>query len=284
MKPVPTIGGSGITLKLTLVCASGILLLAGLGLGGGASAHPHPVTLLVLGLALLGACVFAIQIIVARPLRHLLHVARQQLADDPLAQRHRPSADEFGELARALRALTTQSNRKTAKLRDANEQLRREVTDHECTAHALKHSETRLKTALEAGRMGIWEWEIATGLVQWSPEVEHAHGLDTGAFAGRFEDFQALVHADDWPGLLSAVREALEQCVIDYSMEYRLAAAPDRWIGAHGRVFFDAAGQPEHVGGVFRYYRAQTKRADSAGTRSAPARNRSRTEPYSITK
>ncbi|MEZ5582777.1 MAG: PAS domain S-box protein [Candidatus Competibacteraceae bacterium] len=65
-----------------------------------------------------------------------------------------------------------------------------------------------------------------------------------------FEDFQALVHAEDWPGLVSAVQEALEQCVIDYSMEYRLAAVPDRWIGAHGRVFFDAAGQPERMLGV----------------------------------
>ncbi len=39
----------------------------------------------------------------------------------------------------------------------------------------LQRSEKRLRLALEAGRMGIWEWAIQTDQVVWSPGLETIH-------------------------------------------------------------------------------------------------------------
>ena len=48
----------------------------------------------------------------------------------------------------------------------------------------LRRSEERLRLALEAGRMGIWEWTIQTDQVVWSPGLETIHGLAPGKFLG----------------------------------------------------------------------------------------------------
>src|SRR6476620_9574404 len=44
-------------------------------------------------------------------------------------------------------------------------------------AHTLQESEERLQIALEAGGMGIWEIELATGRNIWWPGMERLHGM-----------------------------------------------------------------------------------------------------------
>src|SRR5207249_6771795 len=60
---------------------------------------------------------------------------------------------------------------------------------------ALQVSEERLRLALEAGRLGVWDWNVGTGQVRWSGNP--IHGLPQGGFAGTVEGFQALVHPDE---------------------------------------------------------------------------------------
>jgi PAS domain-containing protein len=54
----------------------------------------------------------------------------------------------------------------------------------------LAHSEEQLRVALEAGRLGAWEWDIPRGKVTWSTVLERIHGLDAGTFPGTFADYQ----------------------------------------------------------------------------------------------
>ena len=62
---------------------------------------------------------------------------------------------------------------------------------------ALRESERRLQMALKAGRMGAWEWDIASGKVIWSPGLEELHGIQQGTFGGTLEDFKRDIHPDD---------------------------------------------------------------------------------------
>jgi GAF domain-containing protein len=55
----------------------------------------------------------------------------------------------------------------------------------------------RLELALEAGRMGTWEWDAGSNRVTWSPQLEAIHGLTPGTFAGTFDAYLADVHPDD---------------------------------------------------------------------------------------
>jgi PAS domain S-box-containing protein len=109
----------------------------------------------------------------------------------------------------------------------------------------------RLSLAAELGRLGAWEWEIRTGRVIWSPELERIHGLEPGTFPGTFEAYQSDIHPDDRQRVLRTVSESIEQQKA-HVLEYRIIA-PDgsvRWLEARGRLFFDDAGRPERLIGI----------------------------------
>ena len=55
----------------------------------------------------------------------------------------------------------------------------------------------RLRLAIEAGQLGIWDWDIEADRVEWSERVYELHGLAPGEFGGRVADFAKLVHPDD---------------------------------------------------------------------------------------
>jgi len=112
-------------------------------------------------------------------------------------------------------------------------------------------AEGHLRLALDAGRMGTWEWTIGTGAVRWSPGLEAIHGLASGSFPGTFEAFQEDIHHDDRDRVLRAIAEALEQRC-PHHVEYRIVR-PDgvvRWVEGRGQLFLDAESRPDRMVGV----------------------------------
>jgi len=116
---------------------------------------------------------------------------------------------------------------------------------------AALESRRRLVLALNAARMGAWDWNIGTGEVRWSGELEPLHGLPRGGFAGTYEAFQSLIHPDDRDRIESAVRRSLETRA-PYEEEFRLVGADgvERWTDARGQVIQDHAGNPIRMVGV----------------------------------
>ena len=115
----------------------------------------------------------------------------------------------------------------------------------------LLRTNTRLRLAAEAGRLGAWEWEVKTGRVIWSPELERIHGLEPGTFPGTFEAYQSDIHPDDRERVLRQVAEttAGQQ---PHQLEYRIVP-PDgrvRWVEARGQLFLDPDGNPERLVGI----------------------------------
>ena len=68
--------------------------------------------------------------------------------------------------------------------------------------------------------MGTWEWDIESGEVQWSENLEKIHGLAPGDFDRTFEGYKALIHPDDREKVLSAIRGCIEGRV-GYEVEFR---------------------------------------------------------------
>lgn len=132
------------------------------------------------------------------------------------------------------------------KTRLAAEQGLREQAER--AAAQLRESDHQLRLALAAGRMGTWEWDMATNAVSWSEEVETLHGLAPGTFGGTLEAFKADVHPEDWPRLEGALRTPS----VELRNEYRLLR-PDgevRWVDGRGRVVLDASGKPTRMVGI----------------------------------
>lgn len=105
--------------------------------------------------------------------------------------------------------------------------------------------------AQTAANIGDWEWNISTGSLQWSEEVEIMHGFAPGTFNGDYEDWLHSVHPEDRDRITAAVRSALERGA-DYDVEYRTIRANGSiyWTAARAAVECDAAGKPTRMVGM----------------------------------
>lgn len=112
-------------------------------------------------------------------------------------------------------------------------------------------SERRLLLALAAARMGVWDWDIRTGEVKWSGELEPLHGLPRGGFQGTYEAFRSLIHPEDRERVEAAIRKSVETRE-PYESEFRILGADgvERWTDARGQIVEDAAGRPARMVGV----------------------------------
>ncbi|HYP07326.1 MAG TPA: PAS domain-containing protein, partial [Bryobacteraceae bacterium] len=125
-----------------------------------------------------------------------------------------------------------------------------DITNRLQAEQELRRSEERQRLAVEAGKVGLWHWDIAANHVEWSDFIYELHGLEKGEFGGTVEDFAALVHPEDRELVSEALSSALAGKA-DYHVEFR-ALRPDgtlRWIFTNGKVRFQN-GQPVQMLGA----------------------------------
>jgi PAS domain S-box-containing protein len=138
-------------------------------------------------------------------------------------------------------------------------------------------SESRLHLALASCRMGAWDWDIASGRVGWSAELESIHGLEPGTFGGTFDAFRRDVHPADLKRLEAAISAAIEAPEADYDVDYRIVRGDGacRWLSGKGRVLVDSEGRPTRMIGICRdvteHREAEEARALLAGQLEALA-------------
>jgi diguanylate cyclase (GGDEF)-like protein/PAS domain S-box-containing protein len=115
----------------------------------------------------------------------------------------------------------------------------------------LKESEQRLSQALEAARMGIFDWDLASGQIIWTPRTEEIYGFRQGEFDGSFAAFASRVHPED----LQAVEDEVARCRegrTPYTTEHRVIW-PDgslHWVIGRGEFTYDDSGQPVRMRGT----------------------------------
>jgi PAS domain S-box-containing protein len=141
------------------------------------------------------------------------------------------------------------------------------------TEEQARRSEERLRFALDAARMGTWDWDLRSNTVVWSENLERIHGLPAGTFDGTFASYEREVHPEDRARVLASAQRALTDGV-PHDVEYRIVA-PDgtvRWCEGKGRVEYEN-GQPARMTGVCMMV---TRRKEAELARLAAAEEASR--------
>ena len=159
------------------------------------------------------------------------------------------------DLLRAKVQIFVDLYRKTRQLERWNAELERRVAERtqalEAAAERLLQSERRRSLALAAGRMGSWDWNIATGDSLWDGGQHRIFGTDPAEFEPTPERVLALVHPEDRERLQQASAHAMEAGTA-YNAEFRVIR-PDgevRWCVAGGAPTLDVAGRTTRMSGV----------------------------------
>ncbi len=128
-----------------------------------------------------------------------------------------------------------------------------DVDDLKRAQFALRESESRSRLAIEAGRLGFWDWDIG-GVVKCSPEHNRMFGISADISECSYDLVLEHVHPDDRKMVAAALERAQHERV-DYETEFRTTGedGATRWIAAHGRVYYDdQTGKPVRMIGVVR--------------------------------
>ena len=93
---------------------------------------------------------------------------------------------------------------------------------------------SRIDTALNRGRCGLWDWDLARGRIFWSQSMFEILGLDTKDDLLSFGDVNALVHPDD-VRLYELAAELADATATTIDHAFRMRHAAGHWVWLRAR-------------------------------------------------
>ncbi|WP_082480389.1 MULTISPECIES: PAS domain-containing sensor histidine kinase [unclassified Rhizobium] len=127
---------------------------------------------------------------------------------------------------------------------------RRRQFDAQLRMQALDDGERRLATALEAGRLGAWEFDLATEALTTSVTCRSIFGRGADDTLS-YDELISTIHPEDRERMIDAVRHTIETGQ-DYAIEYKVVW-PDgslHWAEIRAQVYRDGHGRPVKLVGV----------------------------------
>lgn len=130
------------------------------------------------------------------------------------------------------------------------EQQRHAVAAIHFGAEQLRHSEERLQLALQAGQMGMWEWDLGTDSIRTDAVYRQLWDIDGAEPVVPAEMILRRVHPDDLPRVWTAAQR--DHLPDHMEVEFRILCQNGtvRWLRGVGLSLRDASGVVSRVIGV----------------------------------
>ena len=109
----------------------------------------------------------------------------------------------------------------------------------------------RLQDASAAGRVVLWEWNIETGVREWSSLVDELLGFPPDGFPREHRAWEARIHPDDLQDVRDAMHRNFETSA-PYDVTYRIQRTDGVYAWWHevGHVNRDREGTPVSIAGA----------------------------------
>ncbi|MDX6476782.1 MAG: hypothetical protein QOH95_2293, partial [Gaiellaceae bacterium] len=127
-----------------------------------------------------------------------------------------------------------------------------DITERKLTEDDLLRSEETLRLAQVYARLGVWEWDIESDELTWSPTMYEMFGVDPTASKPTYDVMSANLHPDDLITVNLEVQRVFASSESFYEVLSR-AVRPSgeiRWLISRGTVIRSDDGSPVRVLGV----------------------------------
>ncbi|TPV57971.1 response regulator [Aestuariibacter sp. GS-14] len=109
----------------------------------------------------------------------------------------------------------------------------------------------RMQLAHDSMEMGVWEWDISCGKLQWDTAMFTLYGISEAQFTGSFADWENRIHPDDLVSATELLNKAISgQKRFDTQFRIILPDQNIRHIKANAQIISDEAGNPIKMIGV----------------------------------
>lgn len=122
-----------------------------------------------------------------------------------------------------------------------------DITQLKKAQEALLLTSKRLEVAARASKVGIWEWDIATGVLHWDEQMIGLYGVCADPGELPLDTWQRHLHPEDYERVHATMNEALKPNGMPFESSFRIITQPDKTVKhvrAQAIVLRDDHGQP----------------------------------------
>ena len=126
-----------------------------------------------------------------------------------------------------------------------------DITMSKGIERALQESEEKYRLAMEATQDGLWDWNVTTGSVYYSPGWSRIVGEKD--IRNDYSAWEKRIHPEDKPRILKSLHAHLDGETTVWQEEHRLRNIDGAWVWVHGRgqvVKRDQNGNPLRMVGT----------------------------------
>lgn len=125
------------------------------------------------------------------------------------------------------------------------------ITERKLAEIAVRESEERLALVIQGSSDGIWDWNVTTGAVYFSPRWKSMLGYADHEIENTFSSWERLLHPEDRERARAQVQAYFVGGAPAFELEQRLRHKDGsyRWILARGVAIRNAEGKPVRMAG-----------------------------------
>jgi len=128
--------------------------------------------------------------------------------------------------------------------------IQHNITERKLAELANLNLQQSIQTAMKAGGIGIWEWDIVNNFLTWDPGMYLLYGISEQNFPNAYESWKNAVHPEDRIRADQEIREAIKLGVFDSEFRVVLPNQTIRDIRAHAIVIKDTLGVAQRMIGT----------------------------------
>ncbi len=126
-----------------------------------------------------------------------------------------------------------------------------DITDRKTIEQNLRSSEERLRLALDAAGMAVWDLDLRTGTDIWNDQCYRMLGYEPGEIVSNAQAWMRHVHPDERSKIEESYSASLAHGT-EISNEHRIIdrTGSQKWVSVRGRFACDSLGRPVRSFGV----------------------------------